>query len=526
MSTFGAALGHSIQAGVKKLASASCRMRRSGMVAVVLAAVVLSTSGRVHAIVVGNQPGVTPATNMNPQDYPGWTEGDPGWDNVTKIGSNFVYLGDGWVLSARHVGYAQANGTTNGVRLQSYNPDGSPGPIKSFFRIDSSYYRDYGYAANSVHTYQYAVSNPTSILNETGQTISLPVGSSSEFTDLQLFRISEDPGLPALNLASAPMPTNYTRVDAPEVVVIGRGLGRSATETHWNTGTPWMETTGPGNKQGYKRVSSPSKNWFGTNRLADIRPNFNGDPGDAEATNFTVDPNKLYESSEVISDSTGVFELHTNGGDRDIISMITVFDKSTSTGNTPLEFQAGAGNSGSSVFYKRNGEWELAGIVHAVSTFEGQPGNTAVYGNATIISDLYYYNQDYFHSISDIINSHPDYSHQGDINLNGTVAGTGTGSTATDDISAFVAGWGHVENELGIGNVESWKKGDLNRDGRTDVQDFLKLRRAFHGEISEAVMVQLFGPSGDPGLPGGVPEPATAVLAALAAAALACRRRR
>ena len=45
-----------------------------------------------------------------------------------------------------------------------------------------------------------------------------------------------------------------------------------------------------------------------------------------------------------------------------------------------------------------------------------------------MFSDLSYYNQDYPNSIRDIINSHLDYSYMGDVNLNGMVSGTGTGS--------------------------------------------------------------------------------------------------
>jgi hypothetical protein len=266
--------------------------------------------------------------------------------------------------------------------------------------------------------------------------------------------------------------------------------------------------------------------------LADVRPNFNPDPGDGGATNFTQDPNKLFEPNEVISDTTAVFSLETPDAiTRDIISMITVYDRQTGIGATSLEAQAISGNSGSGLFYNRgtvaNPQWELVGIAHAVSMFEDQPGNTAVYGNATLFSDLSYYMQDYAGSILDILNSHRDYSYMGDVNLNGVVAGIGTGSTATDDVSAFVAGWG-FDNGTGIGTIESWKKGDLNRDGKTNVQDFLRLRSALNGEISEVVVMTLFGSAGVPGTPGGIPEPSAIGLALMAAAfwTLAVRGRR
>jgi hypothetical protein len=517
--------GHPTHQHFMRRSAYAMLQNRHALVLTAAAAILLSLPGDAHALIVGNIPGTVPATNVNPENYAGWTQGDPGWDNVSKLGSNYVYLGDGWVLSARHVGYS----ATNGVRLQSYLPDGTPGPIKSFYRIPGSYYFDYGYGSTNVNTRQYAISNPATITSETGQQISLTGSNSLLFTDLQLFRISEDPGLPAVTIASAPMPSNYVRSNAPEVVFMGRGQSRVANETHWNvTGTSpnltWTETTGAGTHQGYKR-DGVNQTRFGTNRLADIRPNFNGDITDSGAINYTQDPNGLYEPSDIVSDSTGVFPLQTSDGvTRDVISMMTVFDKQSATGQTLLETQAAAGNSGSSVFYQRNGQWELAGIVHAISTYEDQPSSTGVYGNATIISDLWYYNQNYVNSISYIIDNHRDYSYQGDINLNGLVAGNGTGPTASDDISAFVNGWGH-DNELGYGTVETWKKGDLNRDGKTNVHDFLKLRRAFNEEIPDSIVTLLFGPGGGPGGPNYVPEPSAAFLFAAGAALLALRGR-
>ncbi|HEY3392273.1 MAG TPA: hypothetical protein VGK58_06185, partial [Lacipirellulaceae bacterium] len=61
------------------------------------------------AVVVGNVPNVVPNVTSNPASFPGWTHGDPGFNNLSAVG-NYVYLGDGWVLSARHVGYNKING--------------------------------------------------------------------------------------------------------------------------------------------------------------------------------------------------------------------------------------------------------------------------------------------------------------------------------------------------------------------------------------------------------------------------------
>jgi hypothetical protein len=106
----------------------------------------------------------------------------------------------------------------------------------------------------------------------------------------------------------------------------------------------------------------------------------------------------------------------------------------------------------------------------------------------------------------------------GDVNLDGVVAGTGTGPAVSDDVTAFIAGWNY-NNGTGQGTVTSWKHGDLNRDGRTDVADFLKLRSGLNGPISSSAIASLFGSS-------NVPEPSTAMLAMLTASLLAGTRRR
>jgi hypothetical protein len=140
-----------------------------------------------------------------------------------------------------------------------------------------------------------------------------------------------------------------------------------------------------------------------------------------------------------------------------------------------------------------------------------------MYGNATIMADLSRYNQNYPRSISDIMSRLSDYSIMGDVNLDGVVTGNGTGPALSDDVTAFVAGW-RYDNGTGIGTVTSWKHGDLNRDGRTDVADFLKLRSGLNGPISSSIVATLFD-SGD------IPEPSTAMLAMLAASLLVGTRR-
>jgi hypothetical protein len=76
-------------------------------------------------------------------------------------------------------------------------------------------------------------------------------------------------------------------------------------------------------------------------------------------------------------------------------------------------------------------------------------------------------------------------------------------------------GWGY-DNLSGLGTITSWKNGDLNRDGKTDVSDFLLLRGALKGNIASSVMNALFGDAW-PEASSQVPEPGSLLLAGAAA---------
>jgi hypothetical protein len=218
-----------------------------------------------------------------------------------------------------------------------------------------------------------------------------------------------------------------------------------------------------------------------------------------------------------------VLELLTSdGAKRDIISMMTVYDQQGQPGapaynstNTNLEAQAIEGDSGSSVLFKRGNQWELAGIVNATFKYTDQPGSSAVYGNTSMISDLSYYNKNFSasdkaqgrFSIKDIIEGHADYSMMGDVNLDGIVSGNGTGAASVDDVAAFIAGWNY-SSPTGKGSITSWKNGDLNRDGRTDVSDFLRLRGALNNQVTSARLASVLGIA-------VIPEPSTGLLVIL-----------
>jgi hypothetical protein len=382
----------------------------------------------------------TPDNDVPIGEDPAWTGGDPGWDSVTVSGTNYTYIGDNWVLAARHTGVSTAQFST-----------GSFAPIPG---------------------QDFVVPNPTD----------WPVTLSTE-SDLRLFRINGDPGVAAIPLASQPPPVNG------QVVFIGQGHGRAASMTNWqvNTTDPdnwiWTEVQIGGNYHGYKSGGADVKRW-GTNKIS--TDEIFGTSNDNDA------------------DWDRVIEMKGGGGIvRDAITLLTVFDR---TGGTAQESQAIGGDSGSAMFYKpAGGEWQLAGVVSAVLTYPNQSSSWGVFGDVTAISDV----SAYYDEIYSIVNSHREYSVMGDVNLNGSVSGDGTGDPATDDVAAFVAGWMY-DNGTGAGDIASWQKGDLNLDGKTDVNDFLLMRSVLNMPASGSLDA-LLGVEGVGGV-SAVPEPATVVL--------------
>ncbi len=167
---------------------------------------------------------------------------------------------------------------------------------------------------------------------------------------------------------------------------------------------------GTGNFKGYKATGSAIKQW-GTNRLAN--------PGSA-----------TYQSvfHHVLSNTDGVFSIKGGDGvDRDVITLLSSFERQGQAGALPYEAQAVSGDSGSSVFYKNGSQWQLAGIVNSVLIYNNQPTSWAVYSDATTFTDLSYYNQPYQGSICDVMKGCGNYSTVGDMNLDGVVSGDGTG---------------------------------------------------------------------------------------------------
>ncbi len=240
--------------------------------------------------------------------------GQPYFANIGTVnGSSGVYLGDRWVVSAAHVaGSLPATATFAGTTYATESG--------SFYRINN------------------------------------PTGSGlSTLTDIVVFRLGTDPGLPSLSLASG------TPTVGNHVTMIGNGRIQSATPTYWQVTTnpgpaddTWTELTPPDpniNAAGYTTASSREIRWA---------------------------QNEISSINNTVSYGSG-----------DVRAFTTTFN----SGALSQEGQAVVGDSGGAVLFHDGANWVLSGMMVAVGTFENQPGGgtTAVLGNATYIADLTYY---------------------------------------------------------------------------------------------------------------------------------------
>lgn len=262
-----------------------------------------STSGTMLGVVIASGDGS--GNTSAPAD-------DPGFANVGVRGTaTAVYLGNRYVITANHVGVGSVNfgGTT--------------------------------YAAESGTSVR--LDNPTGM------------GLSTK-TDLVIFRLASDPGLPSLDVTTS----------APSVgsdfVMIGRGRTREVDETMWDVDTNTTPNT-----------------WTETN----IPPN-------AEATGYDTTSTRTVRWGENEMAGSQTIDLGSQG---DLLSLYTQFDESGMT----HEAQSVAGDSGGAVFWKDGSEWKLAGIMNAVGgpTYSGASNQWAYYTAVTFVADLSQYSDQF-----------------------------------------------------------------------------------------------------------------------------------
>jgi len=210
-------------------------------------------------------------------------DGSP-WANVgTLNGGSGVYLGNGWVLTAAHIGI----GTFHVAQAD--------------FPSDGTYYR--------------------------------LTNSDGSLTDMDLFHLSIKPNLPTLPLASSAPPAS-TQIDMI----------------------------------GYGRIAGSAQTNFGS------------------FTGFYWSPTEMKSWGHNLVKSGGVTTI--NAGYGNVTAFATDFTQPGSSGATTDEGQAASGDSGGAAFESSGSTWLLAGMLDAISTYETQPANTAVYGNATYSANI------------------------------------------------------------------------------------------------------------------------------------------
>jgi hypothetical protein len=225
----------------------------------------------VHAVIIDSGDGTGNTTA--PAD-------DPGWAHVgNRGGLTAIYLGNGWVLTANHVGIGSV--TIQGVQY--------PPVADSYIQLEN-------------------VSGPP--------------------PDLGVFQIDPSPELPILPIRASTPP-----VDAA-VIMIGKGHNRGPA-TSWDPPGP----VGP--IDGYEWGEGRTMRW-GTNLVT--------------GTSTTRNTESFY----------------------------TQFTQ----GDTAHEAQGANGDSGGAVFIEQGDVWELAGVMFEIAVYEGQPAETALYGNLTYAADL------------------------------------------------------------------------------------------------------------------------------------------
>ncbi len=235
--------------------------RRHCSIACVIVGTLVACLPPARALVVENSAGTITA--------PAGAGNDPGWLRFSLSGSrNYVYLGDGWALSARHVGALGPNETIQ------------------FFNGTSTV------SLGMIPNQSYIVHNPATILSSTGQSINLSTSDGALETDLRLIRLNGDPGFaagtPSFTIAEQPLAVD------DDLLFVGHGRSQVLPKKYWNSA--WQEVApGSATYSGYASAdpNDDTKRW-GVNDVANA--------------NEYGGSNAFYQ---LISGTTGVLKLKT-----------------------------------------------------------------------------------------------------------------------------------------------------------------------------------------------------------------------
>lgn len=354
-----------------------------------------------------------------------WGENvDPGWANITEYG---VYLGNGWVLSAKHtfLDSGESRGTSDIVNGESFNI------------IEGS---------------RWALKNPKVLTSNTYVEDSQNVAYSAE-ADLKLYRLNSLAGgtveqrAALQGLTVQPIVIGSQSLGSvpgepePDLVILGNGPTRNtsgnlrhadtdiAVEPSWpvptactacfhldTAGSSYPDSIAPDGDMhavGYLTIESATTrlpNW-GTNKLEPVGYQQNGGPTPGSVLwslhqKLGTDDHYFQREIDPISGEAH-YALITNGGD--VVAQAFDFDEHTFTldanGNVVSggggEARAAGGDSGSGVFAWDNASssWQLHGVLHSVewlvrSNVAGainRDNGTAPdirYGDLTFFSDL------------------------------------------------------------------------------------------------------------------------------------------
>jgi hypothetical protein len=343
---------------------------------------------------------------------------DPGWNNVGRLsGASAVYLGNRWVLTANHV-------------------------AQTAFRLTDG--RSFDMSVGSAVTLR----SPSDLF-------------SSRSVDLRMFRLAEDPGLPALTISGK------TPATTEIVTMIGAGLDQAPGFIGWSIDTrnQWTQTLlSLASRTGFSLLDTQHMHW-GVNQIASKA------------------------SSLLSSSNTFVYS--------------TQFDRL----GMPFEAQAVVGDSGGGVFQPVGKSWELSGIMVSEQSFPGQPSRSAVYGNTTLIADLSKY-RDQIMKLVD----HPEPLWQNQVNHFDV---DGSGRVNAHDLLLLM-------NELKLGNYagQDLLGAPSPSDFRFDVNGDLRLTAQDGTALLNALLGNTANTASSTSAIGLVPEPSSAALAAVGIAVL------